>query len=162
METASLILEGASQMRKGLFKNVENYLSYMTSRRIWAVVKRWVRACDWRHWLHNSQKVVKLSRAFCDPRRQSNQIMSAAQHLALINTIGIRARIMEIVANYKMASSDSEITFLKNNLSNFETQSYSSNSPVLSSYSTFISTMFSLVLAIWKNKLIIAYKHAWK
>jgi hypothetical protein len=74
--------------------------------------------------------------------------MSAAQHLALINTIGIRARIMEIVANYKMASSDSEITFLKNNLSNFETQSYSSNSPVLSSYSTFISTMFSLVLAI--------------
>jgi hypothetical protein len=55
---------------------------------------------------------------------------------------------MEIVANYKMASSDSEITFLKNNLSNFETQSYSSNSPVLSSYSTLISTMFSLVLAI--------------
>jgi hypothetical protein len=27
---------------------------------------------------------------------------------------------MEIGANYKMAQSDSEITFLKNNLSNFE------------------------------------------
>jgi hypothetical protein len=77
--------------------------------------------------------------------------MSAAQHLALINTIGIRARIMEIVANYKMASSDSEITFLKNNLSNFETQSYSSNSPVLSSYSTLISIMFSLVLQQYES-----------
>jgi hypothetical protein len=46
--------------------------------------------------------------------------MSAAQHLALKNTIQIRARIMEIGANYKMALSDSEITFLKNNLLNFE------------------------------------------
>jgi hypothetical protein len=42
--------------------------------------------------------VVNLSRAFCDPRPRSNQMMSAAQHLALINTI------MEIGANYKMAS----------------------------------------------------------
>jgi hypothetical protein len=43
--------------------------------------------------------VGNLSRAFCDPRPRSNQIMSAAQHLALINTIRIRARIMEINAN---------------------------------------------------------------
>jgi hypothetical protein len=38
-------------------------------------------------------KVVNLSRAFCDPVRD-HQIMSAAQHLALINTIRIRARII--------------------------------------------------------------------
>ena len=38
--------------------------------------------------------VVNLSRAFCDPRPRSYQIMSAAQHLALINTIRIRARII--------------------------------------------------------------------
>jgi hypothetical protein len=31
--------------------------------------------------------VVNLTRAFCDPRPRSYQIMSAAQHLALINTI---------------------------------------------------------------------------
>ena len=37
--------------------------------------------------------VVNLSRAFCDPRPRSYQTMSAAQHLALINTIRIRARI---------------------------------------------------------------------
>ena len=35
--------------------------------------------------------VVNLSRAFCDPGPRSYQIMSAAQHLALINTIRIRA-----------------------------------------------------------------------
>ena len=33
--------------------------------------------------------VVNLTRAFCDPRPRSYQIMSAAQHLALINTIRI-------------------------------------------------------------------------
>jgi hypothetical protein len=46
----------------------------------------------------NTISVVNLSRASCDPRPRSNQMMSAAQHLALINTI------MEIGANYKMAS----------------------------------------------------------
>jgi hypothetical protein len=40
------------------------------------------------------EKVVNLSWAFCDPRPRSYQIMSAAQHLALINTIRIRARII--------------------------------------------------------------------
>ena len=48
-------------------------------------------------------RIINLSRAFCDPGPRSNQIMSAAQHLALKNTIQIRARIMEIGANYKMA-----------------------------------------------------------
>ena len=70
--------------------------------------------------LEPNHKDNQFSRAFCDPGPQSNQIMSAAQHLALKNTIQIRARIMEIGANYKMALSDSEITFLKNNLLNFE------------------------------------------
>jgi hypothetical protein len=36
----------------------------------------------------------KFQKAFCDPRPRSYQIMSAAQRLALINTIRIRARII--------------------------------------------------------------------
>ena len=65
-------------------------------------------------------RIINLSRAFCDPGPRSNQIMSAAQHLALKNTIQIRARIMEIGArimeigaNYKMALSDVQ----RNNIS---------------------------------------------
>ena len=56
-----------------------------------------VEAC----WAHNPEvngSAVNLSRAFCDPGPRSNQMMSAARHLALINTI------KEIGANYKMVS----------------------------------------------------------
>ena len=91
--------------------------------------------------------VINLSRAFCDPRPRSNQIMSAAQNSAF-NTIRIRARNMEIDVNYKMASSDSEITFLKNNLSNFERRG--NLIIVIHSHTVvhFKYLMFSLVLAI--------------
>jgi hypothetical protein len=72
-----------------------------------------------------------------------------------------RARIMEIGGNYQMASRNRAITFLKNNLSDFERRGnliiviYSNTvvTPLccLVRNSTFsMSTMFSLVLAIWK------------
>ena len=73
-------------------KNIYNWLIPSSKEQGGAV-----EAC----WAHNpevSGSAVNLSRAFCDRRPRSNQMMSAARHLALINTI------MEIGANYKMVS----------------------------------------------------------